>query len=207
MPSNGTIHLEYEGYDGRGIKQADVILLGYPLNWKGLTKQSRRADLEFYEKVTDKNGPSMTWSMHTVGFLELDGKETEKSKDLFKRSYATVQQPYYVWREGLTGGAINFITGAGGFLQAYLNGYGGLRINKSSLTFNPILSDGTVFTRLRGVNYLGNVFNVEYDEHTVSITLLSGNSLIVTDAKGQKTRLEVGNSHKMVKSAFSVTNK
>lgn len=29
---NGTIHPEYAGYDGETIKQADVILLGFPLD-------------------------------------------------------------------------------------------------------------------------------------------------------------------------------
>jgi trehalose/maltose hydrolase-like predicted phosphorylase len=124
MPKKGDLHLEYEGYDGRKIKQADVVLLGYPLLWKGMTLESRRADLLFYENVTDEQGPAMTWGMHSIGFLELDGQDTDKSYRLFNKSYANVKDPYFVWTESPSGGAINFITGAGGFLQTYLNGYG-----------------------------------------------------------------------------------
>jgi trehalose/maltose hydrolase-like predicted phosphorylase len=124
MPKNGSLHLEYEGYDGRVIKQADVVLLGYPLGWREIDPESRRTDLNFYEKITDGNGPAMTWGMHCVGFLELDGQDTQKSYGLFNRSYANVKDPYFVWTESPSGGAINFITGAGGFLQTYLFGYG-----------------------------------------------------------------------------------
>ena len=34
----------------------------------------------------------------------------------YKRGFANVQLPFNVWRETPGGGAVNFITGAGGFL-------------------------------------------------------------------------------------------
>jgi len=43
----------------------------------------------------------------------------DKAADLFERSYAPyVKEPFNVWTEVDSGvGAVNFITGAGGFLQ------------------------------------------------------------------------------------------
>ena len=38
----------YDGYDGATIKQADVVLLGFPLDMN-MTHAVRRADLDYYE--------------------------------------------------------------------------------------------------------------------------------------------------------------
>jgi len=47
------IHLEYDGYTNDTIKQADVILLGFPLMYN-MTRQIRYNDLEFYSYVLVK---------------------------------------------------------------------------------------------------------------------------------------------------------
>ena len=65
-------------------------------------------------------------TLHQVGHLQLDGN-TPAAAALFNRSFANVQPPFAVWTETPTGGATNFLTGAGGFLQAAMMGYPGLR--------------------------------------------------------------------------------
>ncbi|UJR32210.1 hypothetical protein I4U23_019675 [Adineta vaga] len=131
-------HLEYENFDLKNttIKQADVVLLGFPLMWP-MSKEVRRNDLLAYEHLTRDDGPAMTWSMHSIGFLELG--DFEKAQQLFRRSYETyVRPPFNVWTEARSGvGAVNFITGAGGFLQAVLFGYGGIRLSLEQLEFQP----------------------------------------------------------------------
>lgn len=42
------------------MKQADVVLLGYPVPFS-LSPQVRRKNLEMYEAVTSPQGPAMTW--------------------------------------------------------------------------------------------------------------------------------------------------
>lgn len=42
------------------MKQADVVLLGYPVPFS-LNPQVRRRNLEMYEAVTSPQGPAMTW--------------------------------------------------------------------------------------------------------------------------------------------------
>ena len=51
--------------------------------------------------------------------------------------YANVQPPFNVWQETPTGGAVNFITGAGGFLQSLVFGATGMRIDRDALQFTP----------------------------------------------------------------------
>lgn len=89
------IDLEYENYNiGTEIKQADVVLIGYPLLWP-IDAQIRYNDLMYYEQVTRSTGPAMTWSMHSIGHIET--KDFEKAHELFNRSYALyTRKPFLV---------------------------------------------------------------------------------------------------------------
>lgn len=51
------------------MKQADVVLLGYPVPFH-LSPHIRRKNLEIYEAVTSPKGPAMTWvrRLHGVGW-------------------------------------------------------------------------------------------------------------------------------------------
>jgi hypothetical protein len=51
--------------DPRGIKQADVVLLNYPLNWN-MPADVQENDLVIYENITNPDGPAMTWGMFTI---------------------------------------------------------------------------------------------------------------------------------------------
>lgn len=64
------IHQEFRQYAGAKIKQADVVLLGFPL-MMNMSRATRKADLEYYAPRTDPGGPAMTWGMHAVALLEL----------------------------------------------------------------------------------------------------------------------------------------
>lgn len=149
---------QYDGYNlSIPIKQADVVLLGYPLQYANVKKSTRRNNLEFYANVTRETGPAMTWSMHAIGHLEIAELPTE---ELFHRTYAPyIRKPFYVWNEfveGLSGGASNFITGAGGFLQLIMYGYAGIRINADSMTITrPTLPPRTNELKFNGwLSYL-----------------------------------------------------
>jgi trehalose/maltose hydrolase-like predicted phosphorylase len=129
-------HPEFEGYNfGTPIKQADVVLVGFPQLYD-MPASTRRNDLLIYENVTRDDGPAMTWAMHTVGFLELD--DTQYAEEIFNKSYQSyMRQPYKIWTEARppTLGAINFITGMGGFLQSIVSGYGGYRLFPEKIVF------------------------------------------------------------------------
>ena len=66
------------------IKQADVIMLGYPLNYN-MSIDVQKNDLEFYEGLTTNQTPAMTWSFYSIGWQRVN--ELEKRDYYFRRSY------------------------------------------------------------------------------------------------------------------------
>ena len=148
-------HPEFQGFQrNKSVKQADTILIGYPLMYK-MTKEIRENDLKIYENITNPRGPAMTHSMFAIGWLEVG--EQEKAENAFKKNYLNIIGPFNVWAEIRGGrGATNFITGAGGFLQGIIFGYGGLRLKEDGLHFKCVLPKGVNKMSLRGVNYFGN---------------------------------------------------
>lgn len=122
-------HPEFAGYKGKTVKQADVVLLPFPLLMP-MNLSTRMNDLKFYENRTDNSGPAMTWAMFAIGHWDVG--DVDEAQSLFNRSYANVQEPFGVWTETPTGGTTNFITGAGGFLQGVISGLAGVRLSSSS---------------------------------------------------------------------------
>ena len=165
---------EYDGYDGKKIKQADVILLGFPLEAAWVAKTTRARNLAVYEPVTDPGGPAMTWGMFAVGFIELGAGFEAQAAANFNRSFANAQQPFFVWTETPSGGTPNFLTGAGGFLQTAFNGYTGLRINDTALNLAPALPELARTLKLRGVAYLGNRLDIAYDGSALTVEVQGG---------------------------------
>ncbi|NXQ69730.1 PGGHG glucosidase, partial [Quiscalus mexicanus] len=152
-------HPEYDGYSpGEPVKQADVVLLGFPL-MHPMSAEVRRNDLEMYEPVTDPAGPAMTWSMFALGWLEL--KELQRAWSQLEKCFSNITEPFKVWVENSDGsGAVNFLTGMGGFLQVILFGFTGFRITRSSLLFDPAFPDGITKLKLSSISYLGNRLEV-----------------------------------------------
>uniref|UniRef100_A0A8C9N0K0 Protein-glucosylgalactosylhydroxylysine glucosidase n=1 Tax=Serinus canaria TaxID=9135 RepID=A0A8C9N0K0_SERCA len=152
-------HPEYDGYSpGEPVKQADVVLLGFPL-MHPMSAEVRRNDLEMYEPVTDPAGPAMTWSMFAVGWLEL--KELQRAWSQLEKCFSNITEPFKVWVENSDGsGAVNFLTGMGGFLQVILFGFTGFRITRSGLLFDPAFPDGITKLKVSSISYLGNKLEV-----------------------------------------------
>ncbi|KAG8515713.1 Protein-glucosylgalactosylhydroxylysine glucosidase [Galemys pyrenaicus] len=210
-PERG-FHPEFDGYEpGEEVKQADVVLLGYPVPFP-LSPRVRRNNLEVYESVTSPRGPAMTWSMFAVGWLELG--EPARARALLDRSFANVSEPFkvslaalaswsgagrggagrgpqglrcsQVWTENADGsGAVNFLTGMGGFLQAALFGVTGFRITQDGLTFDPVCPEGVSGVSVWGVSYLGNKldFSLAAGSLTLEVTARSAPSAPLLEAE------------------------
>lgn len=121
----GGITSEYAGYDGRKVKQADVNLLAYPLDLIRDTARVRR-DLEYYEPRIG-NGPAMSYAVLSILYSRLG--DPRRAYTLFEKAYQPNEvPPFGVLAETAGGTNPYFATGAGGMLQAVLNGFGGLQI-------------------------------------------------------------------------------
>ncbi len=122
---------ENRTYDGVTIKQAEANLLAYPLTIVA-DEASIRKDLAYYEPRYSPEGPAMGWSVLSILHTRLG--EVEKGYEWFVKSYKPNEvPPFGVMAETAGGTNPYFATGAGGMLQAVLNGFGGLDITDAGV--------------------------------------------------------------------------
>ena len=143
--------MEYDGYAGEQIKQADVNLLAFPLGVITEPDQIRR-DLSYYEdKIDMVNGPAMTFSIFSIQYARLGDRQ--KAEEMFRRAYEpNIRPPFGVFAETPTSNNPYFMTGAGGLLQAVLFGFGGLSItDQGIIQEKPILPSGWTGLTITGV--------------------------------------------------------
>ncbi len=145
------IILEYTGMTGSiSVKQADVILDTFPLNYqRNYTAKNSLSDLEYYAGRQSLNGPGMTYMIFSVAFSQVapSGCASYTYQQYSEEPYA--RAPWFFFSEQLTddyttnGGthpAYPFLTGHGGANQVTLFGYLGLRLTLSfTLQINPDL--------------------------------------------------------------------
>lgn len=82
------------------------------------------------------------------------------------------------WTEAQDGlGAVNFITGVGGFLQALIFGYGGLRLNVESLDIqgDVPLPENSSYLYLNQIKYLNNSISLNYTQNNIHLSVVSAN--------------------------------
>ncbi len=198
-------HPEYQGYTGQAIKQADVVLMTYPIGY--LTEaQVASLDLKRYMAVTDPGGPAMTASVEGIIAAQLRASLSPSSTDL---TYSLLQQAYMPFMRGtyhqfletryLVPSArqgppcFDFATGAGGFLQMFPFGFAGLRWTPSSLILNPTLpSQLSRGILLQGIRYQGRSLSIAIGPDNATVTLLQGSPMKLSTPAGA-----TGSSHEL----------
>lgn len=118
----------------------------------------------------------------------------------------TQYNPFNIWKErAVEGGHVNFLTGAGGFLQNVIQGYAGLRAHADRVDFNPVLPPFSGIMRLVGLHYAGVTFSLEYtDAHmTVCVSQEAGDGLTLNTTVSRHV-LERNASITLPVSAFSI---
>ena len=121
---------EHATYAGEKIKQGDVNLLSYP--FKEITDRNTiLKDLNYYEPRVGE-GPAMTHAIFSILYSRLG--MPDKAIKAFKEGYTlNMRPPFGVIAETATGNNPYFLTGAGGMVQAMLNGFGGLDITPTGI--------------------------------------------------------------------------
>lgn len=130
---------EYTGMNGSiAVKQADVVLNTFPLNYQtNYTAQDSLNDLEFYAGKQSLDGPGMTYAIFSIVASAVDqaGCSSYTYQQYSEEPYA--RAPWFQLSEQLTddytlnGGthpAYPFLTGHGGANQVTIFGYLGLRL-------------------------------------------------------------------------------
>jgi protein-glucosylgalactosylhydroxylysine glucosidase len=129
---------EHATYNAETIKQADVNLLAYPL--KQVTDPAAvKRDMDYYWKALADNKPGMKGSSpamaHAV-FSILNARlgNTAKAYEIYMDAYKPNEvPPFGVLAETAGGTNPYFATGAGGYLQTLLSGFGGLDVTENGI--------------------------------------------------------------------------
>lgn len=175
--SESGVHPYFAGYRwGEGkVQLLDPAMLWWPLGitdthpTAGEYRQSRAnylSDVAYYGAHQDPGGSvAFSWAFNSIAWAEAG--DPERAEAFFVRSHENfVFGPFRIWAEGFnpadksSWGSPNFITGAGGFLEAALFGWPRLRVNDSSLSMRPLMMAGASEHKLRGLAYLGNRLDV-----------------------------------------------
>jgi len=188
--SEAAMHLDLPFDQARGVvgesskpltdhfaaKQADTLLLLYPLQRAALAPLEDEPMLDFYIAHTIKNGPAMTASMESVIAARMG--RGQQSLDLFHDSYRPfLRGPWDAFAEKRTSNRVYFCTGMGGCLQSVLYGFAGLNLSglgtqiAGELYADPHLPPGWSGLTVKGVKYQGKTYDVAIGPgNTVSVT-------------------------------------
>jgi trehalose/maltose hydrolase-like predicted phosphorylase len=189
---------QYAGYKGSLIKQADTVLLQYPLEWP-MKKKTATKTLDYYASRTDPDGPAMTDSVHAIDAASNDEPGCSTYTYLKRSIEPFVRGPYSLFseargakagaRDPLAGSpAQDFLTGKGGFLQVFTNGLTGQRMREDKLELDPMLppqlSEGVT---LKGLHWQGRTYDIALAAHQTTVSLREGKPLTLGTPHGQVT--------------------
>src|SRR3954464_3111748 len=206
MPFDATnqVFSQYDGYQGTLIKQADTVLLIYPLEWP-MSNQVAANTLDYYAERSDPDGPAMTDAMHAVDSAQIGEPGCATNTYMDRAIKPFVRDPFAQYAEArgdkagsqdpLAGSpALNFVTGSGGFTQVFLYGLTGFRWRADKVQLDPMLppqlSSGVT---LSGLRWRGRSFDVRIGATTTTVTLRSGATMPVS-ARGVDYTLGRGGS-------------
>ncbi|WP_327353682.1 glycosyl hydrolase family 65 protein [Streptomyces sp. NBC_01304] len=201
------IFLQYAGFDRPNIKQADTVLLTYPLEWP-MPPGAAAATLDHYAAITDPDGPAMTDSVHAVDAAAIGEPGCAAYTYLQRAIRPFVRGPFALFSEArgdkagaddpLAGSpAQDFLTGKGGFLQVFTHGLTGLRMREDRVRLDPMLPPqlpGGV--RLFGLRWQGRTYDLAIGPRETTVRLTEGEPFTVETPQG---RFTVGSSPLVLK--------
>jgi trehalose/maltose hydrolase-like predicted phosphorylase len=190
MPFNSAqgIYEEFDGYNGAQIKQADVVMLTYPLNFP-LASGVGLADLDYYAVRTNPLGPAMTDAIQSIDASALNAPGCSAYTYLLRSYQPFLRGPYDQFAETRNNDkiAFNFLTGVGGFLQEFEYGFSGLRFGTSSVSLDPSLPPQLPGVTLTNLVWHGRRFTVAVGRSTTTVIDLGGGALPLSTPAGPKT--------------------
>ncbi|KAG0652069.1 hypothetical protein D0Z07_1196 [Hyphodiscus hymeniophilus] len=181
-PSN--ITLEYQTMnDSVAVKQADVVLLTYPLDYgENYTVSDKLLDLDYYANKQSPNGPGMTYSVFAVDANALSPSGCSAYTYTLNGFLPYLRAPWYQFSEqavddvainGDTNPAFPFLTGHGGANQVVPFGFLGLRTDQNVLYINPSLPPQIPFVKVRTFYYAGATLSATLNSTHTNITRLA----------------------------------
>ena len=192
------VFLQYDGYEGSVIKQADTVLLIYPLEWP-MSTQVAANTLDYYAERTDPDGPAMTDAIHAVDSAQIGEPGCATNTYLNRSIKPFIRDPFAQFAEArgdkagaedpLAGSpAYDFLTGSGGFSQVFTFGLTGMRWRADRVHLDPMLPPQlSAGVTLRGLHWQGRTFDVAIGASTTKVTLRSGSAMTVESPAGTQS--------------------
>ncbi|KAI9370209.1 glycosyl hydrolase family 65 central catalytic domain-containing protein [Aspergillus egyptiacus] len=178
LRENG-VTLEYTSMNGTAaVKQADIVLVTYPLVYDKYSPQHALNDLDYYANRQSADGPAMTWAIFSIvaGAVSPSGCSAYTYEQYSYAPYT--RAPFFQLSEqmldnaSINGGthpAYPFLTGHGGANQVVLFGYLGLRfIPDDAIHIEPNLPPQIPYVKYRTFYWRGYPISAQSNyTHTV----------------------------------------
>ncbi len=169
-----SLHQIYSTYENApdSILGAVVTLLSYPID-VNMSETAKTNNLENAAKLIYKEGPG---AMMTVTLLPVIAAEVKNDSLLNRLSAISYKDylhpPYNVLTETPHNKSINFITGAGGFLQQIIYGYTGLRITDEGVVgkYKPMLPKNIKELTLQNFYISGSKYDINVKDNKLTLT-------------------------------------
>ncbi|MGE5583548.1 MAG: glycoside hydrolase family 65 protein [Bacillota bacterium] len=163
LPGNIFTYLSWEEVkNAQIVKQADVIMLLYLLG-EEYTREEQQANWDFYEPKT-MHDSSLSAAIHSV-MANILGRREQAYTYFCQAARIDLGDNMGNTDAGLHAGAL------GGLWQAVINGFGGVRIEKETLTIDPNLPDQWQGLSFR-INYRGIPLQIDITHLQVEIRRL-----------------------------------
>lgn len=183
------ITLEYSGMNSSiEVKQADVIMITYPLENEMITEEQAFVNMQFYAMKQVSFGPAMTFPIFSAVTASLAQSGCSSQSYLTKSVIPFIRAPFSQFLEqnnddpltnGGTHPAFPFLTAHGGLLQASLQGLTGLRFDyeinsdgkiERMLKLDPVelpmFNSGVAF---EGIRYMNNSLSINVTKTQLEI--------------------------------------
>ena len=127
-----------------------------------MSEQAKRNNLTHAVRLLEKEGSGAMMSLFSVVAAELGDRDLVNK--LFPISYkGYLRPPFNALAETPRSDSINFLTGAGSFLQQIIFGFTGLRLTEDGLTkkYSPVLPSSVQKLRLKNFTVRNKQFDFE----------------------------------------------
>jgi trehalose/maltose hydrolase-like predicted phosphorylase len=150
-------YLEFEGYTGGKVKQADTALLIYPYEMP-MPDTVKANTVDYYRKRYPEGNIMMAAAFDGIVDCEL-GRPVQGWASLL-RLLPHFRTPYLLASESPKNECMSFCTGLGGLMQLVLMGYAGVRVREDGLVAQPCVPAEVGDLTVRGLHYGGVSFDL-----------------------------------------------
>lgn len=167
-------------YHLSSVKQADVVLLTYPLDFgQDYTAEDKLLDLDYYANKQSPNGPAMTYSVFAIDANALSMSGCSAYTYTLNGFLPYLRAPWFQFSEqavddvslnGDTNPAFPFLTGHGGANQVVPFGFLGIRTDQPVLYVNPSLPPQIPNIKIRTFYYAGSTLSAALNRTHTTIT-------------------------------------